>query len=165
MTTETGKAGTSSGTGLGGWMAGTGYFLLHYFEMCGVMCLGGVMLLSALLRAVAPLLGVRSVRTEFPVLATALLAAWLTLLMIGWMRLRSHDWRPTLEMASTSVIAFPVLLGGAALGIVSSASLFGLECGLACVLMVVAMLARLGHYTGPHDAAAHAAHAGQHQHM
>ena len=46
----------------------------------------------------------------FTLLSTAVLAFWLTMLMIAWMRFRGHAWRPTLEMASTSIVALPLLL-------------------------------------------------------
>lgn len=146
-----------------GLIASGGYFLLHYLEMCVVMCAGGIAVLSALLRWASPLLGFSSLKAQLPELATLLLAVWLAAVMILWMRLRGHDWRSTLEMASTSIVAFPLLIGAASLGLIARGELFGLECGLACVFMVVPMLLSLNHYAGPHTAHAHDEHAA-HQH-
>ena len=140
-----------------------GYFLLHYLEMCIVMCAAGLAALSALLRWASPLLGFSSLKAQLPELTTLLLAVWLTAVMILWMRFRGHDWRSTLEMASTSVVSFPLLIGAASLGLIARGELFGLECGLACVFMVVPMLLRLDHYAGPHAAHVHDEHAA-HQH-
>ncbi len=141
-------------------VAGTGYFLLHFLEMCVVMCAAGIATLSALLRWAGPLIGYSEFKKQFPELSTVLLAFWFVLVMIVWMRLRRHEWRPTLEMASTSIAALPLVMGAAWLGFIPRTGLFGLECGLACALMIVPILYRLDHYTeahGRHQKHAHTA--------
>jgi hypothetical protein len=131
-------------------IAGTGYFLAHFLEMCVVMCAGGIAALSALLRWAGPLIGYPEFKRQFPELSTVLLSLWLTVLMIIWMRIRRHEWRATLEMASTSIAALPLVFGAVWLGLIPNNSLFGLDCGVACALMAVPMLFRLDHYTGSH---------------
>jgi flagellar biosynthetic protein FliP len=136
--------------------------------MCVVMCAGGLAALAALLRWAGPLIGYPEFKRQLPELSTVLLALWLTVVMIAWMRLRGHEWRSTLEMASTSVFALPLVLAAAWLGVIPNSRLFGLECGVACALMVVPMLFRLDHYAGSHrshQSHAHSAHpAQQHSH-
>ena len=133
-----------------GVIARIGYFVLHFMEMCVVMCMIGMATLSALLRWAGPLFGYPEFKKQLPELSAVLLALWLTALMIIWMRVRRHDWRPTLEMASTSLVALPIVLIAAWIGAIPETSLYGLECSLACVLMIVPMLCRLDHYAGSH---------------
>ena len=150
MTNDTKQVSSTRKVGIPRIILGTGYFLLHFLEMCVVMCAGGIASLSALLRWAGPLIGYPEFKKQFPELSTVLLAFWLFLVMIGWMRVRRHEWRPTLEMASTSIAALPLVIGLSWLGVIPRTSLYGLECGVACVLMIVPMLLRLGHYTGSH---------------
>lgn len=163
MTTDTKQVSSPRKVQIPRVIAGTGYFLLHFLEMCVVMCAGGIATLSALLRWTGPLIGYPDLKTRFPELSTVVLALWLTGVMIAWMRFRGHEWRPTLEMASTSIVALPLLIGAVWLGVIPNSSLFGLECGLACAFMVVPMLFGLDHYAGrhaSHDHHSHAAHMG-----
>lgn len=150
MTTDTKQASSPRKVQVPGIVARTGYFLLHFVEMCVVMCAAGIATLSALLRWAGPVIGYPEFKKQFPELSTVVLAIWLTLLMIAWMRFRRHEWRPTLEMASTSIAALPLVMGAAWLGAIPRTSLYGLECGLACAFMIVPMLFRLNHYTGSH---------------
>lgn len=160
MTTNTKQVSSSRKVQVPGVVAGTGYFLLHFLEMCVVMCIGGIGTLSALLRWSGPLIGYPEFKRQFPELSTVLLALWLTLLMIAWMRFRGHEWRPALEMASTSIVALPFVMSAAWLGAIPRTSLYGLECGLACAFMVVPMLFRLDHYAEHHAShSSHLAHA------
>jgi hypothetical protein len=156
MTTDTKQVSSSQKVQLPRAVARTGYFLLHFLEMCVVMCMGGIAIVSALLRWSGPLIGYPELKTQFPELSTFVLALWLTLLMIVWMRFRGHEWRPTLEMASTSIVAMPLLFGAAWLGVIPKAGLYPLECGLACAFMLIPMLFRLDHYTGHHGS--HSSH-------
>ena len=148
--------------------AGTAYFLLHFLEMCVVMCAGGLAALSALLRWAGPLIGYPEFKRQLPELSTVLLAVWLTVVMIVWMRLRGHEWRPAVEMASTAIVSLPLVFGAARLGVIPNSRLFGVECALACALMVVPMLFRLDHYTGSHASHNNHVHAakpaGEHVH-
>ena len=159
MSTETNQVGSHQRLPISGVMLRIGYFLLHYLEMCLVMCIGGIGIFSALLRRGGKFIGYSEPTAQFPELSTLMLALWMALLMIAWMRFRGHKWRPTLEMAGTSIAALPLLIGAAWLGAIPMTSLYGLECGLACVFMVVAMLFRLDHYTGQH--ASHSRHPGR----
>ena len=150
MTTDTKQVSSPPKVAIPRIVTGTGYFLLHFLEMCVVMCAGGIAILSALLRWAGPLIGYPEFKKQFPELSTTLLAIWLVVVMIIWMQLRRHDWRSTLEMASTSIVALPLLLIGARLSFIPSSRLYGLECGLACAFMIVPMLFRLDHYSGAH---------------
>jgi hypothetical protein len=131
------------------------------------MCAGGIATLSALLRWAGPLIGYPEFKKQFPELSTVLLALWFTVIMIIWMRIRRHEWRPTLEMASTSIAALPLVMGAAWLGAIPRTSLYALECGVACALMIVPMLFRVDHYAGSH--ASHQNHANSvhpaHEHL
>jgi amino acid transporter len=98
----------------------------------------------------ASVIGYSNPIRQLPVLSSVMLAIWFTLIMIAWMRLRRHEWRPTLEMASTSMIAVIPVVSVGLLGIAPLSELTGLECGGACALMFVAMLLRLNHYTASH---------------
>ena len=128
----------------------TGYFVLHFMEMCVVMCAAGMAPLSALLGWAGPLIGYSNLKTQFPELSTILLALSFTVVMVLWMRFRRHEWRATLEMASTPIVALPLVLGAAWFGVIPNQSLFGLECDVACAFMIIPMLFRLDHYTGRH---------------
>ena len=150
MSTDTKQVSSPRKVAISRAVAGTGYFLLHFLEMCIVMCAGGSVTFSALLRWVAPLTGYPQFKSQFPELSTVLLALWFVFVMIIWMRIRHHEWRPTLEMASTSLVALPLVMGAAWFGAITRTDLFGLECGVACALMIIPMLLRLDHYTGAH---------------
>ena len=150
MSTETKEISSPRKLGIPRIVAGTGYFVLHFLEMCVVMCAAGIATFSALLRWAGPLIGYSEFKRQFPELSTVLLALWFTMVMILWMRFRRHEWRPTLEMASTSIVALPLVMSAAWLGAVPRTGLYGLECGVACALMIVPMMFRLDHYTGPH---------------
>src|SRR5215212_1480778 len=113
MTTDTEQVNSPRKVGIPRIISGTGYFLLHFLEMCVVMCAGGIATFSALSRWVGPLIGYPEFKKLFPELSTVLLAFWLVFVMIVWMRIRLHEWRPTLEMASTSIAALPLVMGAA----------------------------------------------------
>lgn len=168
MTTETKEVGSPQKLQILAVVTRTGYFLLHFLEMCVVMCAGGLAALSALLRWAGPLIGYPDFKRQLPELSTVLLAIWLTVIMIAWMRLRGHEWRSTLEMASTSIAALPLTFSAAWLGAIPITRLFGMECGVACALMIVPMLVRLDHYTGSHVSHQNHSHAanpaGEHVH-
>jgi hypothetical protein len=72
------------------------------------------------------------------------------------MRFRGHEWRPTLEMASTTILLGIVLVGLGWLGILPRSSLFEWMTRLACPVMIIPMLFRLDVYTGHH--ASHSRH-------
>lgn len=130
-------------------LLGAAFFILHFAEMCIVMCVS-LSIFTRLAVSAGSLVGYSNAIRQLPVLSVGLLSIWFTLIMIGWMRLRRHAWRLTLEMASTSLIAAIPLIGIALLDFVPPMGLAGSLCGLACIFMVVAMLLRLDHYTGAH---------------
>jgi hypothetical protein len=164
MTTDTEQVSSARKVEIPGIVIGTAFFLLHFLEMCVVMCAAGLATLSAVLRWAGPQIGYPELKKQFPELSTVLLALWLTVIMIVWMQIRRHEWRPILEMASTSIAALPLVMGAAWIGAVPKTSIYGLECGVACALMIVPMLIRLDHYTGAHGShqnhaqSAHSAH-------
>lgn len=134
-----------------------GRFGLHFMEMCAVMCVGGGLLIG-LFVAGAALLGFSDVRSEHPVVSALASACLLALAMVAWMRWRRMEWRPTLEMAASSIVVGVVLVVGFQAGLVSRAALFPAVCGVACVAMLAVMFLRLDLYTSDHSA--HARHSG-----
>jgi hypothetical protein len=130
-------------------------FGLHFLEMCAVMCLGGGLLI-ALFFGAAAFLGFSDLRQEDPALSALVVAVLLAGAMVGWMRFRRMDRRPTLEMAGSSVAAGVLLVVGYWLGFVPESALLPSVCVLACVAMVAVMLFRLPLYTSSHSA--HRAH-------
>jgi hypothetical protein len=123
----------------------------HFLEMCIAMCVGGGAL-NALVFVVGPAqLGYPDLRTTAPELALLLIACLYTLPMAAWMRFRGMAWRPILEMSGATIALALMLVGLAALDILSSAELHRwalMFCGPACVVMLAVMLPRLGLYTG-----------------
>jgi hypothetical protein len=77
--------------------------------------------------------------------------------MVAWMRFRHHEWRPTLEMAGTSMATGIVLIALGSLGTIPVSDVFAWMTRLACPVMLVPMLLRLNLYTGEMDHHAHAA--------
>ena len=126
-------------------------FTRHFLEMCIAMCVGGGAL-NALVFVVGPAqLGYPDLRTTAPELALLLIACLYTLPMAAWMRFRGMAWRPILEMSGATIALALMLVGLAALDILSSAELHRwalMFCGPACVVMLAVMLPRLGMYTG-----------------
>ena len=127
----------------------TGRFGVHFLEMCAVMCLGGGVLIAVFF-GVASLLGFTELRQDAPALSALICSVILAGAMTGWMRFRRMEWRPTLEMAGSSVAAGVLLIAGYWIGIVSQQALVPSVCGLACVAMVAVMLFRLPLYSSGH---------------
>jgi P-type Cu2+ transporter len=149
-------------------------FVEHFLEMCIPMCVVGTPVVNLVFRWGPEVKGYPDPRQQSLELSLLVIAIIYTLPMVGWMRFRGMEWRPTLEMgAATIATAIPFIALGR-LGILSQADLRGVAspvfCGPACAVMVLAMLPRLGMYTGRdghhmggmnHDMATHgsAAHA------
>ena len=74
-----------------------GHFLLHYLQMCMACCIGGVTLGIAFFGGAA-LIGYPDLIVQAPFFSTLMLAIFLTLPMVAWMRFRHHEWPPSLEM-------------------------------------------------------------------
>ena len=126
-------------------------FGVHALEMCAVMCLGGG-LLMVLFFVGASLLGYPDLLQTAPALSALVVATCLAASMVAWMRLRGMEWRPTLEMAGSSIAVGVLMIAGYWLGIVPGTLLIQL-CGVACVAMIAIMFFRFDLY---------ASHAGHH---
>jgi hypothetical protein len=128
-----------------------GRFVLHYLEMCMVMCLGAISL-SVLIFGAAALLGYTDLPQRAPELTVLIIAVNLSLPMAAWMRFRGMAWRPTLEMSGSTMVAGLLLIAGYQLGIIAKSSLIELQTGiLACPLMLAVMLARFRLYSTSHQ--------------
>jgi hypothetical protein len=126
-----------------------GRFARHFLEMCVVMCVGGGVL-TGLVLAATWVVGLDHHILGSAVWSGLTLSVMMAVAMVGWMRFRRMDWRPTLEMASSSLVAGGALVLGHGLGIVSADALVPSVCPVACVAMLVVMLFRLPLYTAEH---------------
>ena len=124
-----------------------GHFLMHLLEMCAVMCLGGGLLIVLFFGAAA-VLGYSDLRQTAPQISILAIAVCLAGAMVAWMRFRRMAWRPTLEMAGSSVAVGLLMVVSSWLGLASTTALIGVECALACVAMVAVMLFRVRLYSG-----------------
>lgn len=132
-----------------GFVPRAGYFLWHFLEMCLVMCMGGIMI-NVLFFGLAARLGFPNLFEKFPQFSLLLVGVNLSIPMIAWMRFRGHEWRPTLEMASTSIILPVVLIGATWLSLIPESSQLPLLKQLACPVMLIPMLFRLDLYAANH---------------
>jgi hypothetical protein len=73
-------------------------------------------------------------------------------------RFRGMQWRPTLEMAGSTMVVGLALIAAYWIGLVARDSLLEIQTSLACPVMVAVMLARFPLYSGSHTA--HQAQAG-----
>jgi hypothetical protein len=122
-------------------------FGLHVVEMCIVMCVSLGLLAGLVIGASAALGFSGDLRSQAPELSAMVVAAVLALSMLGWMRWRGMEWRPTLEMAGTALAAGVGLVVGYWLGLVPGKELATSVCGVACVAMIALMLVRFGTYS------------------
>jgi hypothetical protein len=133
-----------------GFLSSVGRFVLHYLQMCMVMCVGGIGL-SVLLFGAADLLGYDNLDQRAPELTALVIAINLSLPMLVWMRYMGMAWRPTLEMSGSTMVAGLFLIGAYWLDLVAKSDLIRLQTGLlACPLMLVVMLFRFRLYAGGH---------------
>jgi hypothetical protein len=121
------------------------------------MCLGGGLLI-ALFFGAAAFLGFSDLRQQAPVLSALVIAVILAGAMVAWMRFRRMEWRPTLEMAGSSIASGVLLIAGYWLGLVPESALVPSVCAVACLAMVAVMLFRVPLYSSSHTG--HRAHAG-----
>ena len=131
------------------------HFLLHVLEMCVVMCVGGG-LLSLLFFGSAALLGYSDLKQTAPQLSILAIAVALSVSMVAWMRFRGMQWRPTLEMAGSSMAVGLLMIAASRLELASTTTLIQMECGLACLAMIAVMLFRVPLYSGHTARHAHA---------
>jgi hypothetical protein len=107
--------------------------------------------LSLLVFGAAAALGYTDLPQQAPELTTLIIAINLSLPMAGWMRFRGMAWRPTLEMAGSTMVAGLLLIVAYRLGIIAESSLMELQTGiLACPLMLAVMLLRFPLYSTSH---------------
>ena len=59
---------------------------------------------------------------QLPTFALLAIGANLAFAMAAWMRFRKHEWRPTVEMASTSIILAVAVIASAAIGLIDEAT-------------------------------------------
>ena len=109
-------------------------FLRHYIEMVIVMFAG-----MGVVMAVAGM-------PEDDTVALLYMGASMTVPMVGWMLLRGHTWRPSLEMGAAMMA--PTLLAMALVGAVDYDLLMGVEHVAMLLAMLGAMLYRRDEYTG-----------------
>jgi hypothetical protein len=126
--------------------------------MCLAMCIGGIPLI-VLFFVGATKIGYPDLIQQSPELSVLVMGFILSLPMLAWMRFRGHEWQPTLEMASTTIVLGILLVGLGWLGVLAKSSLFEWMRTLACPIMIIPMLVRLDLYTGHHSGHQHRAHA------
>jgi hypothetical protein len=141
------------------------HFIQHFFEMCLAMCIGGIAL-NVLFFLGATQIGYRNLFEQFPEFSLLAIGINLAVPMTVWMRFRGHEWRPTLEMASTSIILPILLMGAAWFSIIPEGSRLEWLTIFSCPVMLIPMLFRLDLYTGHHsNHQYHTAHtANEHSH-
>lgn len=122
-------------------------FVRHLLEMCLAMCLGGIPLIVLFFFGAARV-GYPDLFQQSPELSVLVIGFILALPMSAWMRLRGHGWRPTLEMAGTSILLAILLVSLGWLGILPEGSLFEWFTRFACPVMLIPMFLRLDMYTG-----------------
>jgi uncharacterized membrane protein YfcA len=131
-------------------------FGLHLAQMCAVMC-GSLVLLGLLAAGAGALFGFDDPRQTAPVLSAVVVTLTLSGSMVAWMRFMRMEWRPTLEMAGSTVLAGAVMILGYLGGSVPTRQLIPGICGLACLAMVAVMLPRFRMYASHTSRHAHAA--------
>ena len=136
-----------------------GRFVLHLLEMCMVMCAGAATL-SLLFFGAATLLGYPDLLQTAPELVVLVIALNLSAPMLAWMRYRGMDWKPTLEMAGSTMVVGLALIAAYWMDLVARDSLVEIQTSLACPVMLAVMLVRFRLYSGSH--AAHSAQAPSH---
>jgi hypothetical protein len=126
-----------------------GLFVAHFIEMCMAMCVGGIAL-NVVFFGVLGLFGVTYSQDQLPTFVLIAVGVNLAIAMAAWMRFRKHEWRLTLEMASTSIILALAVIGGAAIGLIDASDRLAAFTSLACPVMLIPMSLRWGLYAHPH---------------
>ncbi len=129
-------------------------FALHYLQMIVAMLVGMMLLYPLWMLATAGLpANAWAHRTDVEALA---MATTMVVPMAAWMRFRRHGRRPIAEMSAAMYAGFVVLFPFLWLGALDTDGLMLLGHVLMLLLMLAAMLARPGEYSGSH---AHHGHA------
>jgi hypothetical protein len=123
------------------------------------MCIGGIPLIVLFFIGAAKI-GYPDLIQQSPELSVLVMGIILSLPMLAWMRFRGHEWRPALEMASTTIVLAILLVSLGWLGVLAKSSLLEWMRTLACPAMLIPMLFRLDIYTAHHaDHSRHPVHA------
>ena len=149
MSTNAKQANSSHKVQMPGFVARSAYFIWHLLEMCLTMCIGGVPLIVLFFIGAAKI-GYPDLIEQSPELSVLAMGFILSLPMLAWMRFRGHEWRPTLEMSSTTIVLGILLVGLGWLGVLAKSSLLEWMRTLACPAMLIPMLFRLDIYTAHH---------------
>ena len=126
--------------------------------MCGVMCMGGLILSLAFFIG----LGQTGLAKSAPPLAVIAIVVALCAPMALYMWWRGHGQRHNLEMAAGTIAVGVLVMIGLAMGFVSAANwgeLFGAVCGPACAVMFIQMALAYEMFSGcaPHQGGMHPA--------
>ena len=130
-------------------------FALHYLQMIVAMVVGMMLLYPLWMLATAGLpADAWAHRTD---VESLVMATTMVIPMAAWMRFRRHGWRPIAEMSTAMYAGFVVLFPFLWLGAIDADGLMLLGHVLMLLLMLAAMLARPGEYSGSHAHHARAA--------
>jgi len=126
--------------------------------MCGVMCMGGLMLSLAFFIG----LGQSALVTNAPAVAVLAIVFALGAPMALYMWWRGHGLRHNLEMAAGTAAVGVLVAIGLGMGFITAANwgeLFGAICGPACAVMLIQMALAYDMFSGcvPNQGGMHAA--------
>lgn len=127
-------------------------FVLHFFEMVGVMMLG-MMVLGGLFGALHQLIlgsDYANAWKDHVVLASLSMAVNMTLPMVLWMHYRGHSWERGGEMAAAMNLPLMPLLVLYAFGLMSTGGVLCSQMMLMLPAMLGAMLYRKEEYSARH---------------
>ncbi|MFD7072821.1 hypothetical protein ACFV9G_01315 [Nocardioides sp. NPDC059952] len=123
-------------------------FALHYLQMIIAMLVGMMVLYPLWMLATASQpADAWPHRTD---VESLVMATTMVIPMAAWMRFRGHAWRPVVEMSAAMYAGFVVLFPFLWLGAIDADGLMLLGHVLMLLLMLAAMLARPGEYSGGH---------------
>jgi hypothetical protein len=132
-------------------------FVLHFFEMVGVMMLGMVVL-GGVFRQLHVLLfgsGYAAAWEDHVLLAAFAMAFNMTVPMVVWMHYRGHSWERCGEMAAAMNLPLLPALVLYAVGAIPAQGVLGMQMMLMIPAMLGAMLYRKEEYSALHRAHRH----------
>src|SRR6186997_2588657 len=103
MNTEAKQVSSAHKVHVPGFAMSAWTFVRHLLEMCLAMCIGGIPIIILFFVGAAKI-GYPDLFLQSPELSVLVIGFILSLPMIAWMRFRGHEWRPILEMASTTIV-------------------------------------------------------------
>jgi hypothetical protein len=113
-----------------------------------VVMVAGMAILSVPVRLVADALGIADLYREVPEAGAVVMTLTMVIPMAAWMAVRGHGSRMILEMSIAMAIPVAGLLALAGIGAIDGVAIMTFVDPLMYVAMLVAMVARRGHYTG-----------------